>query len=298
MKAIFCSDLHIKGERPVARLDPDWMETQRQMLRFIVSTANERKLPLFILGDIFDHGKVSTEALNMTVEELLNANTPPWILAGNHDLIGHSYDNVGDCSIGILLKVFRDVEEASCDGWHFGRDHLPPMPYHDRKIRLTHQLVFEKPDDFPPMAKAKSADMLLDEFPDADWIICGDMHHHFHFIRSSTAGTRHVVNLGCTIRHKASELAYTPAIWCIDTDAGTVERITVPDDPAMVTRGHLDMAEAKESRIGGFLEVVQRSTEVSLSYLDNLEAKVPKVQEADVAHELNELIQLCKQESK
>ena len=296
MKALFCSDLHLKGEKPVARLDADWLGTQRSMLHEIVSIANNKAVPLILVGDVFDHSRVATEVVNMTISELKLCERGVWVLAGNHEIPQHAYENIEQSSVGILLQYFHDAEElADCNANHFGRDLLRAP--HGHPVRLTHQLVFPDKASKPPTDKGLTADELLDTYQEADWIICGDMHQAFHHVRKSTGGDRHVVNLGCTIRHKASELSYIPSVWFIDTDAKQVERIPLADDPAMITREHLEVVEERESRVAKFLEVVKGGEGVTLSFMDNLEAKMGALEGADLSA-LHEIIEKTKQESK
>ena len=298
MKALFCSDLHLKGEKPVARLDVDWLEAQRSMLAEIVHYANAYAVPLVLVGDVFDHSRVATEVVNMTISELKLCERGVWILAGNHEIPQHSYDNVAQSSIGILLQVFHNAEDlADCNANHFGRDGRESPRIIDHSIRLTHQLVFQDKASKPPTDKGLTADELLDLYHEADWLICGDGHSAFHFVRHSTGGDRHVVNLGCTIRHKASELGYVPSVWFIDTDNAQVERVALTDDPTMITREHLDAVEERESRVAKFLEVVKGGEGVTLSFMDNLEAKLDELQGADL-EALEAIIERTKQESK
>lgn len=295
MNAIYASDLHLKGEKPVARLDGDWLESQRAMLSEIVSIANSKDLPLVLAGDIFDHSRVATEIVNMSIAELKKCGKGVCIIAGNHDLPGHSFDMVDQSSIGILLKVFKDASKfLELNANHFGLDGLKA----DSNIRITHQLVFEKQEDCPPNAKAKTADQLLDEFQEADWIICGDMHKAFHYVRKSQGGDRHVVNLGCTIRHKANEISYQPSVWHIDPIHNVCERIYLSDSLDNISRDHLDTKEAKESRVDALWESIRSKKDLKLDFLANLEDKVPSIEDADTRKEISELIALCKRESK
>lgn len=301
MKALFCSDLHLKGEKPVARLDESWKGAQAAMLWEIVNHANRLAVPLVVVGDLFDHARVATEILNMAISIFKAVDNGVWILAGNHCLgQGHSYANVDETSVGVMLKVFNDAETlTSCNANHFGRDDRDDytMVQANKPVRLTHQLIFPDKASKPPTDKGLTADELLDIYQEADWIICGDAHLGFHFCRKSTGGDRHVVNLGLTIRHKASELAYTPSVWLIDTDEALVERIPLTDDPAMITREHLEVVEERESRVAKFLEVVKGGEGVTLSFMDNLEAKLGMLEGEDLLA-LQTIIEKTKMESK
>ena len=301
MKALFCSDLHLKGEKPVARLDTNWKGAQAAMLWEIVNHANRLNVPLVVVGDLFDHARVATEILNMVISIFKAVDNGVWILAGNHDLPAHSFDNVDESSIGVMLQYFHDAESlVECNANHFGRDMQGHVMACDT-VRLTHQLIFPDKASKPPTDKGLTADELLDTYQEADWIICGDGHAAFHFSRHSTGGDRHVVNLGLTIRHKASELAYTPSVWLIDTDAELVDRIPLTDDPAMITREHLEVVEERESRVAKFIDVMRRKIGigegVTLSFMDNLEAKLGAL-EGDDLKALQDIIEKTKVESK
>ena len=283
----------------MARLDTNWKAAQAAMLWEIVNHANRLNVPLVVVGDLFDHARVATEILNMVISIFKAVDNGVWILAGNHCLgQGHSYDNVGETSVGVMLQYFHDAEElTTCNANHFGRDARDDYTMRNSPVRLTHQLIFPDKASKPPTDKGLTADELLDTYQEADWVICGDGHLGFHFSRHSTGGDRHVVNLGLTIRHKASELAYTPSVWLIDTDVELVERIPLTDDPAMITREHLEVVEERESRVAKFLEVVKGGEGVTLSFMDNLEAKLGGL-EGDDLKALQDIIEKTKAESK
>ena len=283
----------------MARLDTNWKGAQAAMLWEIVNHANRLNVPLVVVGDLFDHARVATEILNMVISIFKAVDNGVWILAGNHCLgQGHSFDNVGETSVGVMLQYFHDAESlVECNANHFGRDDRPISSFAIPTVRLTHQLIFPDKASKPPTDKGLTADELLDTFQEADWIICGDMHQAFHAVRKSTGGDRHVVNLGLTIRHKASELAYTPSVWHIDTNAELVERIPLTDDPAMITREHLEVVEERESRVAKFLEVVKGGEGVTLSFMDNLEAKLGALEGGDLKA-LQDIIEKTKVESK
>lgn len=264
---IHAADLHLTGSRPRCRLDPDWTETQRQMLRFLVDTANANKCPLHLGGDIFDHARVATEIVNMAIRELKRAEHGVQIITGNHDAPFHDPSRIHEASLGTLLETFPHTPSIPGiqDSAPFGRDCPTGAP-----VAFTHQLVFEDESKRPPMAKGHTAQSLLDEaFPDARWIFTGD--HHAHWEHVSLDG-RHVVNPGCTIIHNASMIGEKAYCALVDLDVESVEWIEIPDDPSMVSDAHLRTVEAKESRVGAFLERVKGAGAVVLDFRANLDA--------------------------
>lgn len=266
---VHAADLHMVGQIPRCRLDPDWLQTQRTMLRFLVDTANAYGVPLHLGGDIFDKPRVATEVVVMAVQELSKALHGVFLLQGNHDQLQANADTIDQTSLGILLQVFPHTEPIPGvqDAAPFGRDNPTGAP-----VAFTHQLVFESEDKRPPMAKGRTAQSLLDEvFPDAKWVFTGDHHDKWHYV---SRDGRHVVNPGSTITHNAGKLGDKAYCALVDIDAETVEWIEIPDDPAMVSDAHLRTVEARESRVAAFLEKVGDAGAVVLDFKANLEAVI------------------------
>lgn len=272
------ADLHLCGTAPRCRKDANWIETQRQMLQFLVSTANGAKVPLVLCGDIFDKPRVATEVVNMVIRELKAAEHGVFILAGNHDLPGHAWSMVHEASLGTLLETFPQIPQIDGiqDAQPFGLDNPTGA-----KVAFTHQLVFRDEKSRPPMAKGLTASELLDQFPDADWIFTGDHHESWEFIQDG----RHVVNPGCTIIHSASDIGRTAKCARVDIDAGTVDWIEIPDDPANLSDSHLRTEEERVSRVTAFLEKVQgQGSAKILDFKGNLELKMQQLDPKSPVH--------------
>ena len=109
MKILITADWHVRGERPLCRLDEDWIESQRKTISEIRSVfENNGCDQMWILGDVFDAPRCATAAVNMLIGELKKF---PFdsvkILCGNHDLKDHNYGNLEECSIG--TKTFEEI---------------------------------------------------------------------------------------------------------------------------------------------------------------------------------------------
>ena len=271
-KFILSADWHLVQTCPVARLDPSWLETQRQAIRFLVSKAVKHSCPLVAVGDLFDHPKVGTEVVNMVLEELNTLRSQGqefYLIAGNHDLEGNLATNAPKCSVGTLLNIFPRIPNIPGvqSAPHFGEDIDPDAP-----IVFTHQLVFKDENTRPPMAKGLTASDLLAKYPGAQWIFTGDHHAAWHH---EEAG-RHVVNPGCMIVHNAGDIGHNGKCALIDLDStdAPVTWIEIPDDPAMLTRDHLDAKAAKVDRLSGFMERVKEAGGHTLTFKDKLEARM------------------------
>ena len=265
---LWCADNHLTGSKPVARLDPDWLGTQRLALRFLVDTANVNEVPLLIGGDLIDHARIATDVVVMAIQELQKTNHGTYLIAGNHCCENHSTSNIDKGSIGVFLSIFPKIPSIPGiqSANHFGEDVDDGSP-----VLFTHQLIFKDEASRPPMAKGITAADLLAKFPSAKWIFTGDHHSAWTYTESG----RTVVNPGCMISHTASDIGHNGKCALIDLDSETpVTWISIPDDPAMLTRDHLDAKVYKDDRLSGFMERVKGAGETKLTFKDKLEARM------------------------
>lgn len=274
MKFVLTADWHLRGDRPRCRTDEDWVATQMEHVRFVVDLANAQQAPICIVGDVFNTPRVATKVVNAAIAELRRCKYPVLILAGNHDLPYHSYERFDDCSLGTLAHIFPELGSPAAVeliGQHnaspFGCDRLNS----EESVVFTHQLVFRDDSDRPMADCGKVAQDVLDEFVNAKWIFTGDYHTAFHY---TTPDGRHVVNPGCLNRQVADKMDYDCRVAVVDTTAETVVWVSVPDSAELVQDAYLREAEDTEDRVEAFLELVQARGEVSLSFIDNLEARL------------------------
>lgn len=322
MKFVLTADWHIQGDRPRCRLDADWLGTQRMAVRQVVKIAKERGLPLVILGDIFNTPRVSTAALVGLIAELVEYRDQVYIEAGNHDLPYHNYKNVNDCSYGVLRQYFKELHIHGHELYEDG-DSMTAAPFGldapngTDWLAFTHQLVFPNEEARPFAGVGKTAAELADQFPGAGWIFTGDYHHAFDVTvapqRIVDSGEIpepgdmvRVVNPGCLLRQAADMIDYQCRVAIIDTNekdpTKAVEWVYLTDPgeildaegARVVTDQYLREAEERSEAVTTFLESVRTRGAVSLSFRDNLLAKLadptipPKVH-AEVLGILNQL---------
>jgi len=260
MKFIFTADWHIRPDRPICRLDEDWMATQESQIDFVVATAVENDAAIVIGGDIFHKAQVPDYLKNMLINKFRDGNI--YAIAGNHDLNFHSWENLNDSSYGVL-RYSKIIKDPSFAGYaHFGKK----VEEVKQGIVFIHEPVFATAQDCPPNMKAKTADQVFDEYPDAKWILCGDIHEGYHIKRRD----RHLVMAGCLNRQTSAMKDYTPSICLIDTDEDTIDFIDVPDDATMVTDEHIQQKSDREDRITAFVSLIKDSKRVSLDFSENV----------------------------
>ena len=261
MKFVFASDLHIRPDRPVCRKDEDWIDTQFQQLLFLTGLAEKNNCPIVLGGDVFDQSQVPDSLKNMVVGCFVGLDV--YGIAGQHDLVYHSYKNIHKSSFGVLWQtgIIKDPTFGSFA--HFGTDIIVSS---DESILFKHELVFENEKSMPPNVRAKTAEQVLEENPDYNWIFLGDQHHGFHYRKQG----KHVIMGGCFNRQAADFVDYEPVVWLVDTDNNVVEKIPVPDNVNMVSNQHLQIKKDREGRIEAFVSLVGGKKKVTLDFEENV----------------------------
>lgn len=301
MRGIITADFHLRADRPRCRLDEDWMKSQRKAIESVVEIAIDKECDIYVIGDIFNTPRVSPEVVSMfisSLEGMENNNLNIRILAGNHDLPYHSWDNVNQSSFGILWNMVENfitpLTSISDFYWalHFGETKCRP-PENGDPVLFLHRLVFPSKKSIPPNTSAITASDLLKEYPDYKWIFVGDYHSSYHYEENG----RHVVNPGCLIRQRADLMDYQPEVAYVDTDEGTVEWIEIEDKAVLVTDEYLRKEEERSDRIEAFVESVKKSGQISLSFIDNLNERIAENRD-EIGEEAINIIEEIREETK
>ena len=274
-RMMITADWHLRSDKPRCRLDEDWEYTQKEMVRWIVETANNYNADLYIIGDIFDTPTVPARILNMFIEEMLKITNHVYFLAGNHDLPQHAIENINNSSIGIMFNYSRyndPVINMIPKQFAFNNFNTEIEGDKKSKVLFTHRLVFKDKKSCPPFGDNITASDLLKEYDWTDWIFTGDMHNSFHYEKDG----RHVINPGCILRQTADMLDYKPSIYYVEMGINHIEKIELPDDGAMVTDEYLRAEEVRDDRITAFVEGIKKGENISLSITDNIKNAIKK----------------------
>lgn len=245
MRGIITADWHLRSDKPICRLDEDWIEKQKQDVTRIVRLAKERECPIYIIGDIFDTPRVTPEIEQLLPRILMEYGVDVYLIAGNHDLRFNAIEYLDKCSIGTLL---------CCNHIH---------QLHDTdEFMFKHVLVFRCEKEMPPNVKAITASELLEKYPDKRIIFTGDMHQSFLFSECR----KYVVNPGCMNIQVGNMKDYECGVWYVNTDTNQFEWIATPDDPTMVTNEHNIIKREKAESIGAFIEYMKTQKEHSFDF--------------------------------
>lgn len=265
MDFILSADWHLVKTPPVCRPEEEeeWINFQFSKVKIIKDFAEENNLDIYNTGDIFDKSQPYygiTNRLSFIFESFKNT---LYKLAGNHDLPYHAWDNV--LNSGWFSTAGTDMLIVQDGAFHFNTI----LKKKKAKIVFTHQLIWPDEKSKPKMAEGKTAQKLLDEFPNAVWIFTGDFHKAFHYQNND----RHVVNPGCLTRQSVTEENYDTGFYEVHTETEEVIFHSV-GDTALLKTEHLKNQKERESRIDAFMEVIKSTGKISLSFTDNLKNKL------------------------
>ncbi|MGD9157023.1 MAG: metallophosphoesterase [Desulfobacteraceae bacterium] len=244
MRTLVSGDFHLRLDKPPLRpAEEDWMELQKySLLALTCEMEDDPELDLIIVGDILHRSRPAFEVIHL-FDDIFDSfkKDRMCVLPGNHDLLYHDIKNKDKAGYGGIYRRYHQF----IDGQIF--------PILDGKmLMLTHQLTFPDEKSKPTMSGGKTAQELLDEFPDAQWILVGDYHRAFHYEKDG----RHVINPGCMTRQSIDFFDYTPSYYIIDWDTGKVERKPFPDSFPLDMSFIQDSRE-RDQRLGSFVETVK-----------------------------------------
>lgn len=267
MRILLTADLHLRGDAPACRKDPDaWMEEQAQSVRQLYPIAS-RCDEVWIVGDLFHRPYTSTEATVQALSLLSAFPVPVRILAGNHDLKQHAIGNLDKSTIGTVFSLTNVSELSSFSNGDLRVEAFPfgtePTPIPSCDVWLTHQLTFPDEASRPMPDLGVLAEDLL-KVSDARIIATGDYHHGYIYEKDG----RKVVTCGC-LNIQASDMEdYVPRCYILDT--ATFDVMEVPLDKF----GEVRPDPKRESRqeLETYLEGLTDFEVPHLDFLANVEA--------------------------
>jgi DNA repair exonuclease SbcCD nuclease subunit len=268
-KLIISADWHLRDKAPRCRMDENWESFQRNLVSEIVTIANNKKCPLVIVGDLFDSPNCPARIISMAIEELSKIKYTVHFLAGNHDLPYHSIENLQNSSIGIFSSLSKEHNKIVHGMDDFGQwiDFNDKVKGDDYKLLFIHRLVFQNTKSLPPNVQASTAQDLLDEFYQADWIFTGDNHTSFVYKK----GQRQLINPGSIYRGSSDQKDYKPSVYFVDTDNEKIEQIFLSDTQEIVDDSYIIEQDEKEERISAFVEKLKKNEAIELDFMKNIE---------------------------
>lgn len=274
---ILCADLHLRRTAPRARTD-DYFATQERKFRFVLAQA-QASPPLLVAGDFFHQPRPGEGLLRWVIDLLREYGVKPIVVPGQHDLPGHSLEQIPDSGLGVLAAawVVHILEEFIQPviiltgseivwGCAYGQNPHPSM--HDSQrfnILLWHHMVINDP--LWPGQEADKAPAILRQYPQFDLIVTGDNHTSFTTMNGSTK--RWLVNPGSMMRMTAAQVNHLPHVF--KWENGVVTPIPIPIEKDVLDLSELESSKGRDERIAAFVDRLSTQWETGLSFEKNLE---------------------------
>lgn len=281
MKFIHTGDWHVREDKPRCRLgtEDDWTKFQIDCVMQVLNLAKERNCPIVHTGDLFHRSYVNIYILHFLWRTILEMNIPIYIMAGNHDLMYHSWENIDKSVFGIFWEltkrgkngILREITEIG-DYAHFGMEPVKT----NSKLLFLHELVFRTEKERPgyiKSTKAKTAQELLNEHFQYEMIFLGDNHESFVYENNN----RMVLNPGCLTIQTADMIDYKPSVFYVDTETKKVEQLFIDTgEDCVVTDEYLTKEKDRDERIDSFISAISEAKEVSMDFEGNLRMAMKK----------------------
>lgn len=289
MKFIATSDWHLREDKPICRLDDDWIQTQTNILNFIVTTANVMNANILLAGDVFDTPKVSPQVVNMFLNALSKLENTCYVIAGNHSLLWHKQEYLMKSSIGILqAHEYKNIKYLPCQEIE-NAETFTHYAEVTPEIVMVHALTFPSLEEKPFGSVGYTADQIQEIFSNYKYIIVGD--YHRGYIKN---GTSKLINCGCITIQDAGDIDYNPVIYYVNTDTDEIKTIYLPSNIELLTREHITNQKERDERINAFIEIVKNNGTITLSFDKNLENAL---QSKDIPQIVKDIVEEVKQEA-
>ena len=285
MKILNVSDMHLRHDRPICRMDGDWIGTQQKTVDWIVQKAVELGCDYIIdNGDTVHVSSQPHTVINIIPNALSKYGKGiKWIMMpGNHSLQYHQIKNIPK-SVLSTLNHCEDITVLDCnDQFEAEFEDIP----------IIHRLMFPNEEAVPWYLKEKGefehAQNLLDAYPHHNLILTGDYHHAWvHEVDG-----RFVVNPGCMLRQTADMIDYQPSVYIIEFDpiksaVGSIDKIDIPDDGELTSNEHILKVAESEKGIDNFLTTIKEQESLSLDFWDNMEKYI---KQNDIEQDIEDII--------
>jgi len=283
MNIVALNDTHIRGAKPVARMETQagWEAAVMGKLEFIFEFAEKNNAIVCHAGDLF-HTPRDVTGLGLLAAAMANTcKHNIYAVTGQHDLYMRNQEALTNFrlmeDLGIVHNVGRGpitIHDGRLDGQvniygaGWGGD-VPKTqrPQRGHNILLIHAPISTRPL-YPGHEYTGASQFAKKHAQEYDLIICGDCHVPFYeHVPKNNHHDCHIVNSGPMLRLDASQdsVDLKPGFWFIQTTGGIqVERITIPHKPAdyTITRDHLDRQETAKAKMEQFVAAMKQENKM------------------------------------
>ena len=282
--AILTADIHLRESIPECRTD-DFMAAQTKKHLFLKSLQEKYNVPILVAGDLFHHWKPSPYLLGYSLATLADGICA---VPGQHDLPGHSLENIEKSGIHvlaeadkiILLSPDRELIHCSQDcpkieihGFPWGVELKNVKRTNKVKIAMVHKLVYKGKEPFPGAENhGGTAKLIIRKLSGYNLVLTGDNHETF----TERIGDTLLVNPGSFMRSTASQIDHRPSVFLWNADDNEIEQVYLPCDKKAVSREHIEVRAERDERIEAFVSRLNHNVEIGLSFDANVSAYLAK----------------------
>ena len=293
--AILTGDIEIRAFQPTCRTDDHW-EAQQNKMDWLRELSYEHDCVIFDSGDLFDKrykSNPSHKLINWAIENLPNSGKGAlgdgapsfYTVPGNHDLPGKSIDNYDNSAMAVLAAAGTLIRmpnrfpmgyqphgrNINIYGHAWGEELKHSDKFNDKSINvgIIHAMVYEEFEPFPG-CEGYSAKEVMDLLPDYDLILTGHNHQTFTLEKEG----RVLVNPGSFMRNDADQEDHKPCVFLWYSETNTIKRVYIPIEQGVISRDHIDIKNAKETRLDAFVEKLGGQAVSGVNFHANLEAAV------------------------
>lgn len=267
MKIAVLSDVHLRATKPTYRVE-GFVDQQFTQLDQMVDELNEAGIELLLLaGDVFESAH-EWKILARTIKAFKRFKGEINAIWGNHDLINHNYNSIGQTPLYALEEALDNFcllpARKACftkDGvdvyaGHWEQPIVQPIDDDNYKILLVHTMVIDEKlwhdqehyETGPAMMKLGY-----------DLVVSGHNHQQFTMKVGRGSSRRLLVNSGSLMRDNVKQLDATPAYYVVDTEARTTTKCPFNIQPAedVFKLDAIEQKKESEEQLGDFSAFIE-----------------------------------------
>lgn len=271
MKVISLGDLHVRGDRPVGRVD-DFTGAMWRKLTFMVSYCNDNGIDAMLLpGDIFDSVNAGSKLLVRLALILQEYEGKIFIVYGNHDLRNHNMKTCEDTPLGLLKDLVPNMHVAGSDpikykgcliygaSWN---ESIPTPEEGSKSILLIHKMIIDK--KLWPAQKVDNSGKGIQLLRDTDYTLISSGDNHQQFVLG-TGDKRWLINSGSMMRTTIRQINATPGFFVFNTKTCAKPKLVAFD----ISLDSFDLEKLEEqenvhntiTEFSSFIEVLSKGRE-------------------------------------
>ena len=270
--AILTADWHIRSTVPVCRIDK-YLETMFSKIGWVSDLQVKYDCPVYHAGDLFHKWEPGSFILGKLINKMPDQF---YTVPGNHDLPQHNIELLEKSGLTVLSEARKIIvinnenkinRKNNLDTYIYGASYgskLPEMKGLD--VLICHEMIYQQPEHWQK-ENGSQAMAFLKKHKGYQLIVTGHNHKPF----TAEYKGRLLVNPGSLMRMTADQKDYKPRVYLWNKESNTIKIEYIPIDSKAVETVYLEKTKERDERMESFIDRLQSSKEVGLSFEKNLE---------------------------